>query len=125
RGQKYHRIVPDECAIVAGLNNTWEKVLRPTLVDYRGDAWFLSTPRRGSDFETFYRRGDEEGEEWASWHRPSWTNPLLPPEEIEKMRQTMSAQAFAQEIGADFEASESDLVHILDRLKTLRPAPCR
>ena len=108
RGRKYGRVVLDECAMVVDLVPLWEKVVRPTLTDLEGDAWFLSTPRRGSGFEELYRREDDD---WVSWQMPTSTNPFIKPSEIEKARQEMSDQTFAQEYLADFEASESDLVY--------------
>ena len=45
RGRKYKRIIIDECAFVPNLLDAWNYSLRPTLVDYRGDAYFLSTPK--------------------------------------------------------------------------------
>src|SRR5690606_6762025 len=110
RGRKYARAILDECALVVGLKDAWEKAIRPTLADYMGDAWFLSTPRRGSFFEELYRRSQSD-EEWASWTLPTSANPFIRPSEIEAARRDMSEQAFAQEFLADFEASESDLVH--------------
>lgn len=110
RGQKYHRVVLDECALVVGLAGIWEKVVRPTLTDYKGDAWFLSTPRRGSEFESMWKRGQSEDPEWKSWKLTTYDNPFIDPSEIEAARQSLSEQAFAQEYLADFEASESDLV---------------
>ena len=110
RGQKYHRVVLDECALVIGLAGIWEKVIRPTLTDYKGDAWFLSTPRRGSEFESMFKRGQGDNAEWKSWKLTTYDNPFIDREEIEAARQSLSEQAFAQEYLADFEASESDLV---------------
>lgn len=111
RGQKYHRVVPDEAAMVLGLKGIWEKVIRPTLTDYAGDAWFLSTPRRGSDFEAMYRRGESGDADWQSWTLPTSANPFIPAEEIELARRDLSQRAFAQEYLADFEASDSELVY--------------
>lgn len=110
RGQKYHRVVIDEAAMVLGLKHIWEKVVRPTLTDFKGDAWFLSTPRRGSDFEGFYRRSESDPE-WQSWTLTTAANPFIDPSEIEAARKSLSQQAFAQEYLADFEASDSELVY--------------
>lgn len=110
RGRKYRRAVLDECALVTDLLAVWEKVVRPTLTDLRGDALFLSTPRRGGGFQALYDRGQGEDEDWRSWQMPTRANPFIDPEEIEAARAGMSEQAFRQEFEADFEASESDLV---------------
>ena len=111
RGRKYKRAGLDEVAMVSGLAGLWEKVVRPTLTDYAGDAWFASTPRRGGTFEELYLRGQEDDAEWMSWQLPSRLNPHLPEGEIEAARLGMSVESFAQEFEADFEASETDLVY--------------
>lgn len=116
RGRKYHRVCLDEVAMVLGLLRFWANVVRPTLLDYTGDAWFASTPRRGSDFERLYRT-TEDG--WKSWTFTTWDNPFIPRAELEHARETMPEETYAQEIMADFEATDSDLVYTLDRAKTV------
>ena len=110
RGKKYARVVMDEAAIVTGLKAIWEKVVRATLADYQGDAFFVSTPRRGSHFEVLFDKGQDGEADWASWTQTTYDNPFISDEEIEEMRATMSAETFRSEILAEFEASESDLV---------------
>lgn len=103
RGRKYKRVVIDEAAMVADLKEIWEAVIRPTLIDYRGDAWFLSTPRGFNFFREAWQKGqDPTDTEWKSWQMPSSSNPKLPPEEIESMRKDMSSRLFAQESLAQF-----------------------
>lgn len=108
RGRKYARVVLDEAAQVVDLLSVWEKVVRPTLADYQGDAFFVSTPKRGSGFEYLYRKDGDAG--WKSWEMPTHANPFIAPEEIEEMAATMSEETYAAEILAKFEASGSDLV---------------
>lgn len=148
RGQKYHRIVPDEAQEVPGLRHIWEKVMRATLTDYQGDAWFLGTPKRGGDFEHFFRLGQTGEEDWHSQRIPTaitrdgtaktevigTNNPYLaldasgqPDEalaiaELESARRGLSAEAFASEYLADFEATDSELVYTLDPNRTVTPA---
>lgn len=125
RGRKYARVIVDEAALIPGLMDAWERSIRPTLTDLRGDAWFISTPRRGGAFEDLFNRGQDEDRLWMSWQMPSSVNPYLDPEELEIARESMSEQAFAQEYLAEFEASESDLVHPeFNKLLHVRPAPC-
>jgi hypothetical protein len=124
RGRKYALVIVDEAALIAGLRDAWEKSIRPTLTDLRGDAWFISTPRRGGTFQEMYERGQVQDPEWASWQMPTSSNPYIDPEEIEAARAGMSEQSFAQEYLADFEASESDLVHPhFERLMHVQPEP--
>jgi predicted phage terminase large subunit-like protein len=103
RGRKYHRIVIDEAAHARYLKDAWEKAISPTLTDYRGDAWFISTPNGLNFFHELFRRaGDPQFPDWASFHMPSITNPHLPPEEIEAKRGELPALVFAQEYLAEF-----------------------
>jgi len=123
RGKKYARVVLDEAAVVVGLQPIWERVVRATLADYQGDAFFVSTPRRGSYFETLYDKGQTGELGWMSWNQTTYDNPFIAESEIDQMRREMSEQTFLQEVMADFEASESDLVHPeFDRIKHVRAA---
>lgn len=103
RGRKYRRVVIDEAASVRELESAWNAVLRLTLVDYRGDAWFLSTPKgRDFFFAAFSRGQDPLQADWASWQMPSSANPFLPPEEIETARQDLPERIYRQEMLAEF-----------------------
>lgn len=103
RGRAYARIVIDEAAQVRQLDDAWNKVIRPTLTDYRGDAWFGSTPRGLNFFHTLWQRGQDPGQaEWASWKMPTTANPHIDPSEIEAARKELPALVFAQEYLAEF-----------------------
>ena len=103
RGRKYKRAIVDEAAMIPTLVDTWQFVIRPTLVDYQGDAWFLSTPRGRNGFWQMWQWGqDETMGDWRSWKMPSTVNPLLATSEIDEMRATMPERTFAQEILAEF-----------------------
>jgi hypothetical protein len=56
RGRKYKRVIINEAALVPDLTRVFQKVIRPTLADYQGDAWFLSTPVGHNDFFDLYNR---------------------------------------------------------------------
>lgn len=99
RGRKYARAVIDEAAMVEGLEDAWLSVIRPTLADYQGDAFFLSTPKGQNYFATLFDYGqDRAAPEWASWQRPTHDNPYIPPEEIEAMRAELPALVYDQEV---------------------------
>ena len=103
RGRRYARIVVDEAAMVPSLIDIWDRVIRPTLADYRGDAWFLSTPRGMNGFKVLYDRGqDPERPTWASWRMPTSTNPHIHPDELAEAKKDMSELAYAQEFDAEF-----------------------
>ncbi len=103
RGRNYSLIVVDEAAIVAGLENIWNMILRPMLVDTKGDAWFLSTPKGRNGFYKLHVLGrDPDNEEWKSWTFPTWHNPFISRSEVEALRDTMTEEAYRQEILAEF-----------------------
>ncbi len=111
RGRKYHRIVIDEAAHARYLKDAWEKAIAPTLTDYRGEAWFISTPNGLNFFHELYQRGlSDEHQDWASFHMPSTANPFLHPDEIEQKRRELPALVFAQEYLAEFVTFGAGLV---------------
>lgn len=103
RGRKYRRLVADESAMVPALMDAWQYVLRPTLVDYAGDAYFLSTPKGHDGFWQMFQWGqDPLKPDWASWQMPSSANPKLKQSELDAMRETMPERVYQQEIDALF-----------------------
>ena len=87
RGRRYARAVMDEAAMVADLEDAWNAVIRPTLVDFKGDAWFLSTPKGYGFFRALYEAGQNpDRPDWASWQMPTTSNPHIDPEEVEAAR---------------------------------------
>lgn len=107
RGRKYKRVVVNEAAQAKGLRYAWERVIRATLVDMEGDAWFGSTPNGMGYFAQLYYRGQDEGEaEWKSWRYPTSANPYIPREEIEAARRELPERVFAQEFEAEILADE-------------------
>lgn len=103
RGRKYKKVVIDEAAMVPHLQAAWQEVIRPTLTDYRGGAWILSTPRGLNFFHLLFTWGqDETKPDWRSWHLPTSTNPYIDPREIEAAREELPEAVFAQEYLAEF-----------------------
>jgi hypothetical protein len=99
RSAKYARIIVDEAAMVRRLGSWWAEAGRPTLADYQGDAWFLSTPK-GRNF--FWSLFCDQGEAFARWQMPTATNPYIAAEEIEAARASTPERAFRQEWLAEF-----------------------
>jgi len=116
RGRAYARIIIDEAARVVHLERAWNEVIRPTLTDYQGDAWFLSTPRGLNYFHTLYQRGqDPTRTEWASWQMPTTANPHIAPAEVEAARNELPQLVFEQEYLAIFRADGGTVFrHVTD-----------
>jgi hypothetical protein len=103
RGRKYARIVVNEAAKIPSLEYAWTAVLRPTLADYRGDAWFFSTPRGLNYFHALHRMAlSSTASDWAAWHYTTHDNPYIDRAEIEAMRRDMPERMYRQEILAEF-----------------------
>jgi hypothetical protein len=90
--------------------DTWERFIRPALADRRGSADFPTTPEGYNWLWSIWMMGkDDAFPEYESWKFPSWDNKTVYPggrqdPEILLLERTMSPEAFAQEIGADFGA---------------------
>jgi hypothetical protein len=103
RGRKYKRWVIDEAAMVADLEEAWQAVIRPTLTDYKGDAFVLSTPKGMNFFHQGFQRGlDPLQPDWASWQMPTLSNPFIDPDEVESARLELPERVFQQEYLAVF-----------------------
>jgi phage terminase large subunit-like protein len=110
RGRKYAEVIVDEAAMVRHLEEAWNAVLRPTLVDYRGGAWFLSTPKGLNFFKRLYDRGADPGyPDWAAWQMPTLSNPYIPADEVDDSRRTLPERTFAQEFNAVFLEAEGQV----------------
>lgn len=99
RGNRYALALIDEAAHSPNLERAWIDVIRPTLADYKGGAWFASTPFYGSYFNEALALRDDDT--WAQFHYPTASNPFIDAGEIEAMRRDMPSIIFQQEIMAD------------------------
>lgn len=124
RGRYYKLVIIDEAAMVSNLLEVWEMVIRPTLVDLRGKAWFMSTPKGRNDFHKLHLFGrDPEMPEWKSWVRTSYDNPHIPASELDSMRGEMSELAFQQEIMAQFLEDSGTVFRNVATTCVLQPSP--
>lgn len=99
RGKKFRRFIINEAAYVPDLVDMFNLVIRPTLIDLRGEADIGGTPKGLNGFWQLYRMEDPD---WMRWHYPSAANPHLPPEELEAMKSGLPERAYRQEIEAEF-----------------------
>ena len=117
-------MVIDEAAMIATLEQAWQQSIRATLTDFRGSAWFLSTPKGMNYFKALFDRGqDGEREEWASWQMPTRENPFIDPEEIEAARLDLTEAAFNQEYLALFVNWDGSVFRRVGDAATATPKP--
>lgn len=110
RGRKYHRSIVDEAAIHRRFGESWNNVMRAHLVDYRGDAYFLSTPKViGDSFHSLYMNGMNGLKGWRSFRFPTSSNPLISLEELADAEMTLPPLVFRREFLAEFVGDSQDM----------------
>lgn len=112
-GEGVDFVIMDEAAIMT--SRIWEQIVSPTLMDREGGALFISTPRGRNWFWRSWQKGqDKKNKLWKSWTFPSNTNPYLPPDEFERMKEDLPRVKFLQEVMAEFIAEGSSVFFIPD-----------
>jgi len=101
RGEGIDFVVFDEAAHIDGLEEMWEQAVRPSLMDRRGEAWFISTPFGFNYFNELFQRGFHNSD-WANFQYPTSANPHIDAKEIEDLRRSLPALVARQEIDAEF-----------------------
>lgn len=141
RGRKYHRIIYDEFQKINThvLEYSWEKVVRATLIDFCGDAFFFGTPpdtkshyayrlfamgavnsksARGFDVlipEDIKANPDPD---FMAFRAPTSSNPFISILEIAAIKRTISNVSFMQEIECQFiESSGAMFLCVLQSLE--------
>lgn len=94
RGRKYHRAIMDECEKAQKFQEAWEQSISPTLTDYGGDAYFLSTPKFGDTYFKELCKKETESDLWKTFIYSTYDNPHIPREEIEVMRDMLPQPIF-------------------------------
>lgn len=111
RGRKYKRVVIDEAAAAdrhGKLKDIWTKIIRPTLTDLKGDAYFLSTPKGKNNYFFILFERQSKYPNWKSWQFTSYDNPVLDPQEIDDAKNELDPLSFAQEYLATFVTENLD-----------------
>lgn len=103
RSRKYHDVIIDEAAFTKpNMIEIWERSIKPTLLDYGGNAWVLSTPNGVDPDNFFYMIGEDPRYGFKDHHAPTHSNPYLPQEELEKLERENHPLVFKQEYLAEF-----------------------
>lgn len=103
RSRKYHTVIIDEAAFTKpNMLHIWQTAIKPTLLDYGGDAWVLSTPNGIDEENFFYRIGEDPDFGFIDHHAPTHDNPHLPAEELVKLEKENHPLVFKQEYLAEF-----------------------
>lgn len=116
RGLANDFIVCDEVSSYRNFWEGWNEVLSPTLIDKKGSAMFISTPKGFNHFHDLYNL-QEKDPYYKSFHFTSYDNPFIPKEEIDRERLSKPEDTFAQEYLADFRKTQGLVYKDFNRLK--------
>ncbi len=118
RGQSLDFIVIDEVAMMRNFNINWQEVIRPTLTDRKGEVLFISTPKGFNHFYELYGM-ELKDQDYRSFRFTSYDNDFIPKEEIDKAKEEITEDRFAQEYLADFRKTEGIVYKEFDRQRCL------
>lgn len=110
RGMKAHHITFDELDTMKDFFIGWQEIFRPALIDTRGTADFIGTPKKENpNLRRLEKEFEGKGEDFAAFHFTTSDNPYIPPEEITKAQDEMDATTYRQEILAEYVENQGAL----------------
>lgn len=124
-GVGVHFVVIDEIGVIGNASILWQEVIRPMLVDTKGRALFIGTPRGQNFFYDIYTKGLAKEDGFSSHRYKTKDNPFIDREEIVQAQKETHPTYFAQEYEASFLADEEMTLitsMMLERLKGVQPA---
>jgi len=100
RGVGIHFLVMDEFADTS--KETWYEVLRPTLSDTKGSAFFCGSPRGFGNWSYELFKMGEANKDWKSFKYTTIEGEQVSQDEIEQAKQDLDLRTFQQEYEATF-----------------------
>ena len=82
----------------------WAEVLLPTLADRQGWCVFIGTPKGRNQFYDFYKLS-QKSDDWFSLTLRADTSGIIPPEELDGLKEQMSEAQYEQEMLCSFTAA--------------------
>lgn len=128
QGRKYKRAIVDESAKASKLYIAWENTIRPTLTDYRGDAFIMSRPKGKNNGFHMLEEKHRQFEDWAFFHFTTYDNPHIDTQEIEEAKRQLDDINFRQEYLAEYvDANDRPFLYAFDDkihiIKSYEPNP--
>lgn len=122
QGRKYKRAIGDEVAKAAKAYTAWENTIRPTLTDYRGDAYLMSRPKGKNNPFYLLEEKHKQFDNWAFFHFTTYDNPHIDEDEVEEAKKQLDDINFRQEYMAEYvDANDrpflykfNEKVHVID-----------
>lgn len=100
RGLYLDGVILDEYADMSP--DTWGAIIRPALSDRKGWAAFIGTPK---GHNAFYEVWDSADDEWFKLKLAASSSGIIPAEELEASRRSMTIDQYEQEFECSFEAA--------------------
>jgi hypothetical protein len=82
--------------------DTWERFLSARLLDKKGWALLISSPKGKGWFYDAWRMGQRKANGFESWNSPTITNPTIDAAELEAIRRRIPEAIYRQEYLAEF-----------------------
>jgi hypothetical protein len=103
RGMKAHHITFDELDTMKDFFIGWQEIFRPALIDTRGTADFIGTPKKENpNLRRLEKEFEDKGEDFASFHFTTADNPHIDPLELIKAKNDLDVTSYKQEILAEY-----------------------
>jgi len=122
QGRKYHRAIIDEAAKASKLYQAWENTIRPTLTDFKGDAFILSRPKGKNNGFYLLEEKHRQFDNWAFFHYDTYANPHIDPKEVDEAKAQLDDVTFRQEYLAEYvDANDRPFLYAFDEKKHVIP----
>tara|TARA_R110002096_G_scaffold48398_8_gene128483 strand:- start:7626 stop:8948 length:1323 start_codon:yes stop_codon:yes gene_type:complete len=124
RGGQYDGVIINEAGLISDLDDLWSGPVAAMLLDRAGWAWLQGTPKGKGPLHKFFLRGltdvTDKGKPnpWKSFRFPTKTNPFIPPEELERLKDELPEDIFQQEFLAEFLDSGGAVFRGLDIMRS-------
>jgi len=102
RGKKATLVVFDEVDTMRDFFLGWQEIFRPSLMDSKGNAIFIGTPKKESQNLRRLEKTAENDKDFATFHFTTFDNPFIDRGELEKTKKEMDADTYRQEVLAEY-----------------------
>lgn len=100
-------VVLDEFATMK--YETWEEIVQPIVRANDGWCWFVGTPKGKNHFYTIYQKSISGDDEWEGWRLKASKSGIIPPEQLERARNSMLPDTYNQEMETEWLEGEGSV----------------
>ena len=114
-------VVLDEYAMMK--RDTWDRVVQPILRQNGGWCWFVSTPKGKNHLWEIYQKAKAIPTEWATYLLSAERSGVIPPDQLEAARESMSEPLYNQEMLCEWLEGEVSVFRHVRDIMTANPEP--